>query len=257
MYADTHCHLDFEQFESRLPEIFRGMTQKELGFIVIPSVGVSNFQRVESLCGADKRLFMALGLHPFFIQKHTENDLVELELRLSRLTVSDCSRLVAVGEIGLDASCPQIDKQVSLFQAQLELAEKFKLPVLIHARKSNELLFRSLAGVDLVRGGVIHAFSGSYELLMRFVRLGFKIGVGPVITWPGASKTRHAISRAPLESLVLETDAPGMHVSGVSENEAGPFDVLLVFRALLQVRSESEELIRDSLWRESRKLFGI
>jgi TatD DNase family protein len=197
-----------------------------------------------------------LGLHPFFIDEHSDNDLAELELWLNRMVVSDDSRLVAIGEIGLDASCAQMEKQLMLFQAQLGFAQRFKLPVLIHARQANELLFKCLEGVDLV-GGVIHAFSGSYELLMRFVRLGFKIGVGPVITWPSAFKTRDAISRAPLESLVLETDAPGMRVSGVSENRVGPFDVLLVFKALLSIRSESEELIRNSLWQESRKLFGI
>jgi len=256
MYADTHCHLDFDVFKGRLPEILGDMSARDLGFVVIPAVALSSFAGVESLCQQDKRLFMGLGLHPYFIEEHSDQDLAELEKVLCHLLRKDESRLVAIGEIGLDATCPDLGKQVRLFEAQLVLAEKYRLPVIVHSRKCNEEMFSCLADHKLL-GGVIHAFSGSYELLMRYVRLGFKIGVGPVITWSKAKKTRDAISRAPLEALVLETDAPGMHISGVSEVEASPFDVLSVFQALLAIRSESEDLIRNSLWQESQRLFGI
>lgn len=256
MYADTHCHLDFDLLRDRVSLILAEMSVRGLGFVVIPGVTLSGFVGVEKLCQQDKRLFMALGLHPYFIEMHAEKDLAELEDFLCHLLRKDESRLVAIGEIGLDATCPDIDKQIRLFDAQLALAKKYQLPVIVHSRKCNEQMFSCLERVELI-GGVIHAFSGSYELLMRYVRLGFKIGVGPVITWPTATKTREAISRAPLDSLVLETDAPGMHVAGVSAQKAGPFDVLLVYQALLAIRPESGEIIRDSLWRESKRLFGI
>ena len=256
MYADTHCHLDFDVFDAKLPSIIDEMRKDKLGFVVIPSVGVSNFEKVEKLCAHYGQLYMGLGLHPYFINEHTDEDLAELEQSLDRLLSAGGSKLVAVGEIGLDATCPDIDRQQHLFESQLRLARKHCLPVMVHSRKCNERMFKCLAE-SKVESGVIHAFSGSYELLMRYISLGFKIGVGPVITWPGATKTRDAVSRAPLESLVLETDAPGMYISGSSESEASPLDVLSVFRELLGIRSESEAVLRDSLWWQSKDLFGI
>jgi len=256
MYADTHCHLDFAVFRDRLPEILGEMSARDLGFVVIPAVALSSFAGIEKLCQQDERLFMGLGLHPYFIEQHADEDLAGLESALSHFLDKQECRLVAVGEIGLDGSCPDLDKQVRLFRAQLALAEKYRLPVIVHARKCNEQMFRCLREVQLV-GGVIHAFSGSYELLMRYVRLGFKIGVGPVITWPSAHKTRDAIARAPLDALVLETDAPGMRVADMAEDEVGPCDVLRVFQVLLNLRTETEELIQNSLWLESQRLFGL
>lgn len=256
MYADTHCHLDFEVFDARLPKIISAMRKNKLGFVVIPSVALKYFDKVERLCAQYDEFYMGLGLHPYFIREHCENDLNKLEASIDRLLSTKDSKLVALGEIGLDADCPQIEKQQSLFEAQLRLAKKYNLPVIVHSRKSNERMFKCLSEAK-INSGVIHAFSGSYELMMRFIRLGYNIGVGPVITWPGASKTREAIMRAPLEALVLETDAPGMFISGLNEKQASPLDVITVFRELTSMRSESETLIRDSLWQQSKALFGI
>jgi TatD DNase family protein len=256
VFADTHCHLDFDLFKNRLPEILSRMTERRLGLIVIPGVSRKNVGAVENLCRLDKRLKMGLGLHPFFIDEHKSSDLRELEADLERLHLQKDAGLVAIGEIGLDGTCPDMPKQLELFEAQLRLAEKFSLPVMIHSRKCTELMFDCLRRYKQV-GGVIHAFSGSYELLMRFVKLGYYIGVGPVITWKGATKTLDAIARAPLGALVLETDAPGMRVAGREEREVSPFDVLAVFKVLSDIRAESVEELEQALWLTSQQLYRL
>ena len=118
MYADTHCHLDFDVFDTRRPSIMENLRQNEFGFVVIPAVALSNFKKIEKICVHYERLYMGLGLHPYFIGQHTKDDLIELESSIDRLLVSECGKLVAVGEIGMDATCPDLDKQQGLFESQ-------------------------------------------------------------------------------------------------------------------------------------------
>lgn len=254
MYIDTHCHLDFDLLHGRLGEITEKSCNIGLAYIVIPAVSRDRFAGIVDLCASNSNFYMALGLHPYFIEQHSERDLSIMEEMLQQNRGGN--KLVAIGEIGLDGTCPLMDKQMSFFQAQLKMAEKWSYPVIIHSRKSVESVLQCIAQVKLV-GGVVHGFSGSYELLMRYVHCGMKIGVGPVITWSSANKTREAITKAPLEALVLETDSPDMRVEGVAKDEASPLDVLDVYKQLLSIRKESEEEIRHSLWAQSCKLFNL
>lgn len=256
MFADTHCHLDFSDFDDRLPSIIGGLTENEIGLIVVPSVSFKVLARVKLLCKKDVRIYMALGLHPFFIDEHSDDDLLKLENELIELKARGEKRLIAIGEIGLDASCGSFDRQVWFFEQQLKIAERYGLPVILHVRKCHDKVLAMLVKFKLV-GGVVHAFSGSYEILMRYVKQGLKIGVGPVITWPASGKTRNAIGRAPLDALVLETDSPDMYVAGVTREQSSPLDVIRVFSVLAVIRGESEGVLKLSLWHQSVNLFGL
>ena len=255
MYADTHCHLDFDGLSGRIDGLIEEMTAASVEMVVVPSVAASGWGRLVALCQRDKRFFYALGLHPYFIEAHEVSDVLLLDDQLDSLMSSENSRLVAIGEIGLDATRPDIDKQLVLLEKQLGLAEKYKLPVILHVRKLHSQLAGLLKQYVLV-GGVIHAFSGSYELMMSYIDLGFKIGVGPVITWRSATKTRAAIAKAPLSSLVLETDSPDMYVEGIEKSKASPLDVIQVFNALALIRPESESDLLAEIWLNSMCLFN-
>lgn len=255
MFADTHCHLDFEGFSGRLEGLKGAMTEECLAMVVVPSVAVSNWNNIVDLCDKDERFFYALGLHPYFIEDHKISDVLALEEKMSVLSAIKGAGLVAVGEIGLDATQPDIDKQLKLFEMQLGLAQKYKLPVIVHVRKLHSLVISTLKKFSLV-GGVVHAFSGSYELMMSYINLGFKIGVGPVITWGTSNKTRAALVKAPVSSLVLETDAPDMFVAGIDKSQASPLDVMRVFSVLNEMRPESRCDLMEHLWANSLHLFN-
>lgn len=255
MFADTHCHLDFESFSVGIERLKCEMSKNFLEMVVVPSISASNWDKVISLCGQDERFFFALGLHPYCIEEHKFSDVMALENKLSVLMEAKTGGLVALGEVGLDATRPDIEKQVELFEMQLCLAEKYKLPVIVHVRKLHNQVIELLKRYALV-GGVIHAFSGSYELMLRYINLGFKIGVGPVITWASSGKTRSAIMKAPLEYIVLETDAPDMYVAGIDKSQASPIDVIKVFEVLNEIRPESDSELRESLWVNSIQLFS-
>ena len=254
MFADTHCHLDFNELASQVGAIQMGMDHRHINMLVAPSVERNNWSKVIEICLKDRRFFFGLGLHPYFIERHEVEDVAVLSNEIERLQQEKSNKLVAVGEIGLDFTRPKIEKQMDLFEAQLELAERYRLPVIIHSRKANAETLSSLKKYNIV-GGVIHAFSGSFELMMNYIDQGLKIGVGPVITWPSAYKSRESVSRAPLGSLVLETDSPDMSVAGVDSGSASPLNVLDVFRALNNIRAETKPQLEQALWKNSTELF--
>jgi TatD DNase family protein len=248
-FADTHCHLDFPFFEDCLASILAACRRKSINMMVVPSVDRASWGAVQRI-SVFEGIYPAYGLHPLFIKGHDEADILALECQLQ-----EAPEVVALGEIGLDSTAGLDDRQSHFFEAQLEMASRFYLPVIIHARGRHSQVLACLKKYDLV-GGVLHAYSGSFEQLMQYVHLGFKIGVGGVITWPRSNKSRVAIAKAPLSSLVLETDSPDMGVYlDDKKHDSTPLHVINIFKVLCQIRSESPEEIASSLWNNSVSLF--
>ncbi|HDL1712891.1 TPA: TatD family hydrolase, partial [Mannheimia haemolytica] len=155
-----------------------------------------------------------------------------------------------------EVSTPELwKKQCEFLEAQLSLAKKFNLPVNLHSRKSHDQLFVFLKKAQLTKTGVVHGFAGSYEQAKRFVDLGYKIGVGGTITYERANKTREAIRKLPLESLLLETDSPDMPVFGFQGQPNRPERLLVTFNSLCELRTESPNLIAETIWQNSERLF--
>lgn len=247
---DTHCHLDFAEFDDCRDFVLEACQQANITKVLIPSVQSVSWGRVQDLAKKKAQLFYALGLHPLFIKSHT---LTDLEALCERARMRP-EGLVAIGEIGLDATAPDMPFQQVLFDAQLTLAEAMSLPVIMHARRTHAQILSSLKKVSV--SGVIHAFSGSVELLNQYVSKGIAIGVGCVITWPSAEPTRAAIRQAPLGSLVLETDSPDMRVSSRERSEVGsPLDICQVFSALCDVRPEPPEILAQALKKNADRVF--
>ena len=183
--------------------------QAGVGRIIVPAISAERFSRVLALAAQHEALYAALGMHPIVIEEHTDEGLAQLEALMAQRP----PKLVAVGEIGLDLyrDDPQFDRQTqALLEAQLRLAKRYDLPVILHSRRTHDKLAMLLKKHALPRTGVIHGFAGSLQQAERFVQLGYKIGVGGTITYPRASKTREVMARLPLSALLLETDAPDM-----------------------------------------------
>ena len=113
-----------------------------------------------------------------------------------------------------------------------------------------------LKKVNLTRAGIIHAFSGSYQQAKNYIDLGFKLGIGGTITYPRAEKTIKAIKRLPLDSLVLETDAPAMPLYGFQGQANSPLKLINVFESLVAIRQESAEAIAEQIEQNISQLFG-
>ncbi|AOM41272.1 TatD family hydrolase [Xenorhabdus hominickii] len=255
MFIDTHCHFDFPPFLG--DEITSLEQARRVGVekIIVPTVSERNFQRVVALAENYPAIYAALGLHPLYIREHQSAHLDELAQRLQEKN----AKCVAVGEIGLDLYMPepQFEKQKSVLEAQVKLAKQHDLPVILHSRKSHDQLAAILRKHKLPRTGVIHGFAGSLSQAQAFIRLGFYIGVGGTITYDRAQKTRHTISQLPLSSLVLETDAPDMPLSGYQGQPNRPERVAAIFSVLCDLRQESSDEIANQVYQNSMALFEL
>ena len=183
---------------------------------VLPAVAVSNFEAVRSLAYAHGDSY-ALGIHPLYVAQAGEHDLDALDAALT--AQRDDPRLVAVGEIGLDYLVPALcqsplrERQMHFYRAQLRLARKHGLPVILHVRRSADQLLQGLREIGAGAGpwqGIAHAFNGSIQQAQRLVGAGLKLGFGGAVTYDRALQLRRLATELPLEALVLETDSPDM-----------------------------------------------
>ena len=203
MFIDTHCHLDAAEFGDKQADIMRDAAAAGVNRIIIPAVACGNFEAVQGLCVRYPNCAPAYGIHPMYTDGATQSDLDVLRNYLKQ------HQAVAVGEIGLDFFIPHYDqtRQEHFFVEQLKLARKFELPVLLHIRRAQDTILKHLRQIK-VRGGIAHAFSGSRQQADEFIKLGFKLGFGGAMTYPRATRLRELAATLPLDSIVLETDAP-------------------------------------------------
>lgn len=206
MWIDTHCHLDAAEFDADRPAVLARARSVGVAGLVLPAVEAGNFDTVRRLAHAHG-LAYALGIHPLRVDAATEGDLTTLADALEAHHADP--RLVALGEIGLDHFVPGLDRerQERFYRAQLKLARRFGLPVILHVRRSADALLKSLRQVP-VQGGIAHAFNGSEQQAMAFVNLGFKLGFGGTVTFERALQIRQLAQTLPATALVLETDSP-------------------------------------------------
>lgn len=209
-FIDTHAHLDAAEFAHDRVGMRERARSAGVTQCVIPAVEVANFDAVRALAHAQHDVY-ALGIHPLYTPRATVSDLALLDAALQ--THLDDPRLVAVGEIGLDGFLPELNtpealtKQQQFYKAQLQLAQQHGLPVILHVRRTADLLLKGLRDTPVV-GGIAHAFNGSLQQAHAFIDLGFKLGFGGALTYERALQLRRLAVALPLSALVLETDAP-------------------------------------------------
>lgn len=260
LFFDTHTHLDYlaDQLELPFSQLINQATKAQVKRLMLVAVSAKNFAKITAYAQQyPQHLVYGLGLHPLYIAQHQYTDLDLLANHLAK----QGRQCTAIAEIGLDKGIATIAttamwyKQCEFLEAQLALAKQANLAVSLHSRNTHDQLAVLLKKNPLTKTGVIHAFSGSYQQAKRFIELGYKIGVGGIITYTRANKTRNTISKLPLDSLVLETDSPDMPVFGYQGQANQPERIKLIFEALCQLRSESAEQISQTIWQTSEKLF--
>ncbi len=205
MLIDTHCHLDAAEFDEDRDEVVARAASAGVGTMLIPAVTVANFTDVERTCCRYSACLPAWGIHPMYVDRAREEDLMALRVQLREKPA------VAVGEIGLDHFVPGLDRerQERFFGEQLKIARDFNLPVLLHIRRAQDTVLKHLRRAG-VRGGIAHAFNGSRQQADEFIKLGFKLGFGGAMTYSRATRLRELAATLPLDAIVLETDAPDM-----------------------------------------------
>ncbi|MDQ0023364.1 TatD DNase family protein [Variovorax paradoxus] len=221
VFVDTHCHLDAHEFGAEMPAIRARAAERGVALCVIPAVAVFNFATVRELARVQSDAY-ALGIHPLCTGNAQESDLETLDAELSARCGDE--RLVAVGEIGLDYFVTGLDgaKQEHFFHTQLQLARKHDLPVLIHVRRSVDKVLKHLRQTAAGRQwrGIAHAFNGSEQQAKACIDIGLKLGFGGAVTFERALQLRRLAATLPLESMVMETDAPDIQPHWIYRTQA-------------------------------------
>lgn len=213
MLIDTHCHLDAKQFADNIDKIIQNAMDADVKRIIIPAISVNNFARVKEIAHSFSGGYYALGIHPFSVNDTHENDLLILEEQIQQ-NLKD-TKFIAIGEIGLDffedayKDVLVQQKQEQLFSAQIKLAQKYSLPVILHIRKAHDRVLKILRAHTGVTG-FAHAFNASQQQAQQFIDLGFKLGLGGAFTYSGSKRIRRLVKDLGLKNWVLETDAPYM-----------------------------------------------
>ena len=210
MWIDTHCHLDAAEFDADRDAVREVARAAGVTRCVIPAVHAAHWTQVAHLAERHGDAY-AMGINPLYVPQAQEADLLALDLALTARR--DDPRLVAVGEIGLDFFVPELctpdmrERQWWFYTAQLKLAQKHGLPVILHVRRSADLLLKGLRQCR-VTSGIAHAFNGSSKQALAFVDMGFVLGFGGTLTYERSLQLRRLACELPLSALVLETDAP-------------------------------------------------
>ena len=210
VWIDSHCHLDAAEFALDRDTVYAQAVAAGMGQCVVPAVSLSNCSDVLACCQRYEKCVPAYGIHPLFVAQAVADDLDKLADWLATHPA------VAIGEIGLDGSVvDQIglgwDNQLFYFTAQLKLAQRFGLPVILHVRRAIDEVCQALRRLPVkngIKGGIAHAFNGSRQQADILISMGFKLGFGGAMTYSGSTRIRQLAKALPLSAIVLETDAP-------------------------------------------------
>ncbi len=236
---DTHCHLDVAAFDNDRETVLNRARTADVTRIVVPGISAARWEKLLALCAGERGLYPALGLHPLFLDQHRPADLSALATAIARHAP------VAVGEVGLDFYLPGTDRQrqTTLFEVQLRIADESDLPVLLHVRKAHDETLKLLRRFRLPRGGICHAFNGSQQQARQYIELGFKLGFGGMLTYERSHKLHRLARELPLEALVLETDAPDMPPAHHHGRRNSPEYLPEILQALARLREEDAATI--------------
>ena len=253
-FIDSHCHLDFSEFDTNRESLINACVAKGINQFIVPGISLAQSQKLLEFKATYPQVSIAAGLHPYFLAQHQQSYLESLY----NFAKTNKTQLVAIGECGLDRSIENLEKQIFLFEQQIALANELELPLIVHHRQSYDLIAQSFKRCKPKNGGVIHAFSGSIQQAQYYIKMGFKLGVGGVITYERAAKTRAVVAKLEPQHLVLETDSPSMPLNGYQGEINTPLHIPKVFDALYALKPNSDKYrLAEQLYDSCSDVFCI
>lgn len=249
---DTHCHFDEPDFGADRESLVQQMQAVGVTDLVFPAVTAATWPRLKAICASSPHFHASYGLHPIYLAQHRPEHVQELRGWL------ESEQPVAVGECGLDFYLPELNvqQQEELFVAHLQLAREFDLPLIIHARRSVDIIIKHIRRFP-GSSGVIHSFAGSQQQADTFIKLGFCLGVGGTCTYPRANRLRTILAEVPLEMLLLETDAPDQPDSQWRGKRNDPTRLPVIAATLAELRGDTIAHIADITTQNAQRLFRL
>lgn len=249
MIIDTHCHLDIEDYEN-VEVVIENMGNN---IMIASGCNLKTNKRVIELINKYDNIFGTIGIHPNEYEDMNEDNLKFIESNLSN------PKIVGIGEIGLDYHYGMEDKEVQIeyFIKQLSLAKKYNKPVVIHSRDAAmdtyNILEENLNGTK----AVMHCYSYSYEMAIKFQKLGVKFGIGGVLTFKNSEKLKKIVKELPITNFVLETDSPYLSPEPFRGKRNEPKNVQVVAQEISKIKDILEEDVIKITTENAIQLFDL
>ena len=252
MLIDTHLHIDATEFDADRDQALNRARAVGVGCFVVPAVDAASCAGLRALAARHDDIRVAFGIHPLYVDPATEADLERIDAELAH------GGAVAVGEIGLDGfvTTPVLSRQETFFNAQLKLARRHGLPVILHVRRAVDQVLKHLRRIQ-VPGGIAHAFNGSPQQAAQFVAMGFKLGFGGAMTYSGSTRIRALAATLPLDAIVLETDAPDIAPAWADRARNEPENLLRFAYELAALRGIGVDEVTQATSANARSVLGV
>lgn len=254
MLIDSHAHLDDERFDEDRDQVIKALEEAGIGIIINPGADLNSSIKAVSLAEKYENIYAAVGVHP-----HSASEMDEATMDMLR-AFANRDKVVAIGEIGLDYyydNSPR-DVQRKWFREQLNLAKEVGLPVIIHSREASSDTFEIIKEAQDGRlTGVMHCYSGSVDLAMEYIKLGFYISLAGPVTFKNAKKPKEVAKAIPLDKLLIETDSPYMAPEPYRGKRNDPRYVRYVAEAIAQIKGISFEEVARKTSENAKRLFRI
>jgi len=251
-WVDSHCHLNFDQLEplSLVPKMMAANCEA----VLVPATELTLFADVIALKKQYPDLvYFALGLHPYFLQCHKLSHLEQLETHIQQYQPN------ALGEFGLDFMLKNNDQeqQFLYLREQIKIANRYKLPLVIHCRKAHDQLASELKKLNFTHGGFIHGFSGSVQQAKRYLDMGFVLGLGGALTYERALAMKKMVAALPDDGFTLETDSPDMPPSFAQGEVNTPLNVPKIAEYVADIRKQSQQQVINQTTRNFYRTLKI
>lgn len=248
---DSHAHYDDSKFDADRDELLTSMLSNNVSTIINCGVDIESSKLSIELSQKYKRIYCALGVHPNEAESVPNDFISILENMLKYI------KAVAIGEIGLDYhySFSAKDKQLDVFEKQIELSKKINKPIIVHDREAHQDILGLLK--EYRPKGVVHCFSGSVEMAREIINLGMFIGIGGIVTFKNAKKIIDVVKCIPVDKILLETDAPYMAPEPYRGKRCSSNYILNTARKISEIKGIDVNEILSITSKNSCKLFSI
>ncbi len=248
--CDSHCHLQDRRFKNEIEKVVRNAKESGVEKILVPGWDLRSSKEAVAISGEFNNVYAACGIHPHDAKFYNDN----IEKKIIELARN--KKVVSIGEIGLDyyrdLSPREIQKEV--FKRQLKVAEENNFPVIIHTRDSIKDTIEIVS--DFNCRGVFHAFDYAEDFAMKIIEMGFYVGVGGVVTYPN-SKIAASIKGLPLDSVLVETDAPYLTPQPYRGRRNEPAYTTYVVKKIAEIKSKTFAEVAEKTYSNTKELFGI
>lgn len=250
MFIDTHCHISKEYYED-IDNLINECNDNNVKTLIISGCDKKSIIEGLEIINKYPNIYMTIGFHPSEANITTEEDLLWLEKILTTT-----KKIIGIGEIGLDYYWVKDNKdmQRDLFKKQLDIAVKLNLPIVIHSREATQETYDILKKYNLK--GIIHCYSGSLEMAKEYIKLGYKIGIGGVLTFKN-SNLKEVVKSIDLENITLETDSPYLAPDPYRGKQNSPKYIPIIASKIAEIKEIDIEKVKEVTTNTTISLFDL